>query len=156
MKRILIGCFKHETLESCQPIEVTARVEALPGSRFVLELPAGPFAVGRVAVLAIGGIRVVASERNFCHLDRPPYHMAGLDPRAVDVAQVKSAGGFRGAYNAIATRIIEVDAPGPCDCDLTRQPIQRIPRPMWPWDPDLSESRLGAEAGVDSSRAGGT
>ncbi len=145
-----------QTPESFEPIEVTARVEALRDGKFMLELPVRPFDVGRVAVLAMGGIRVVVSERKFYHLDLAPYHMAGLDPRTADIVQVKSAGGFRGAYNAIAARIIEMDTPGPCDSDLTRLPFGRIPRPMWPWDPDLREPWPGAEAAFDRGHVGGT
>ena len=144
-----------QTSESFQPLEVTARVEALRDGKFMLELPVRPFDVGRTAVLSIGGIRVVVSERKFFHLDAAPYHMAGLEPRTADIVQVKSAGGFRGVYAAFAARIIEMDTPGPCDSDLTRLPFRHISRPMWPWDPDLDEPWPGSNARLDSGPVAG-
>ena len=47
-------------------------------------------------------------------------------------------------YEAFASLIIEMDTPGLCTHDLTRLPFWRIPRPMWPWDPDLAEPWPGA------------
>ncbi len=135
------------TPASFRPIEVTARVEALRDGKFMLELPVRPFDIGRTAVLAIGGIRIVVSERKAFHLDAAPYRMAGLEPRTADIVQVKSAGGFRGVYSAFAGHIIEMDTSGPCDSDLTRLPFTNIPRPMWPWDPDLGEPWPGANGG---------
>jgi hypothetical protein len=57
------------------------------------------------------------------------------------------------AVEAFAADIIEMDTPGPCTSDLTRLPFRNIPRPMWPWDPDLDEPWPGARAGVPAATA---
>ena len=52
---------------------------------------------------------------------------------------MKSAGGYRAHYAPIAAEIIEIADDGPRNSDLTRLPFRRIPRPMWPFDPDLAD-----------------
>ena len=45
---------------------------------------------------------IVVSERKALQLDESVFHMAGLDPRTARIVLVKSAGGFRGVYEAYA------------------------------------------------------
>ena len=126
------------------PLEVTGTVAAVRDGRYDLELPIRPADIGATAVLQVGGVSVVVSERKAFQLDESIYHMAGLDPRTARIVQAKSAGGFRGVYEAFAARIIEMDTAGPCTSELTRLAYRRIPRPMWPWDGDLAEPWPGA------------
>lgn len=127
-----------------EPVEVTGDVVALRDGRFLTELPVRPTDIGPTAVLKVNGMRLVVATRKAFHLDESIFHMAGLDPRTADIVQVKSAGGFRGVYEAFASLIIEMDTPGICTHDLPRLPFRRIPRPMWPWDLDLAEPWPGA------------
>ena len=60
------------------------------------------------------------------------------------IVGVKSAGGFRAAYDPFAAAVFYVDTPGPADSDLTRLPFRKIDRPLWPFDPDLDEPWEGA------------
>jgi microcystin degradation protein MlrC len=136
-----------------EPLDVTATVTAVRDGRYDLELPIRPVDIGATAVLEVAGVRVVVSERKAFQLDESVYHMAGLDPRTARIVQAKSAGGFRGVYEAFAADIIEMDTPGPCTSDLTRLPFRTIPRPMWPWDPDLDEPWPGARATAPSAAA---
>ena len=92
----------------------------------------------------MGGIRIVVSSRKGFQLDESIYRQAGLDPRRASIVLVKSAGGFRGAYESFASLIVEMDTPGICTHDLPRLPYENIPRPMWPWDIDLAEPWPGA------------
>jgi microcystin degradation protein MlrC len=126
------------------PLEVEATVTAVRDGTYQTELPVRPADIGATAVLRIGGVSVVVSERKALQLDQSIFHMAGLEPRTARIVQVKSAGGFRGVYEDFAGEIIEMDTPGPCDSDLTRLPFTRIPSPMWPWEADLAEPWPGA------------
>jgi microcystin degradation protein MlrC len=136
------------------PVEVEAKVAAVRSGAYRLELPVRPVDIGATAVLEVAGMSIVVSERKALQLDESVFHMAGLDPRTARIVLVKSAGGFRGVYEAYAADIIEIDTPGPCDSDLTRLPYRHIPRPMWPWDPDLDEPWPGA--GTAPAAAGST
>jgi microcystin degradation protein MlrC len=126
---------------------VTGEVITLRDGRFLTEIPVRPMDIGPTAVLKVGGMRIVVSSRKSFQLDESIYHQAGLDPRRAPIVLVKSAGGFRGAYEPFASLIIEMDTPGICTHDLPRLPYANIPRPMWPWDPDLAEPWPGAGTG---------
>jgi len=134
----------YRTPDTYRPVEVTGRVIALRDGRYLHELPVRPMDIGPTAVLQVAGMRIVVSTRKGFQLDESIYHQAGLDPRTAKLVLIKSAGGFRGVYEAFASLIIEMDTPGLCTHDLTRLPFLRIPRPMWPWDPGLAEPWPGA------------
>ena len=102
-----------------------------------LDPPWPPIDIGRMALLRVGSTDVVLSEHRPWHLDSVVYRHVGRDVRRYQVVQVKSAGGFRAHYLPIAAEILEVATRGPADSDLPRLPYRRIPRPMWPFDPDL-------------------
>ena len=134
----------YRTPDTYTPVEVMGVVLDVRDGRYRTELPVRPMDIGPTVVLKVGGMRIVVSTRKAFQLDESIYRQAGLDPRTAAIVLVKSAGGFRGVYEAFAALIIEMDTPGLCTHDLTRLPFWRIPRPMWPWDPDLAEPWPGA------------
>ena len=85
---------------------------------------------------------------------RSCYRHVGLDPARYQVVQVKSAGGFRARYEPIAAEIVEIETTGPCDSDLTRLPFRRIPRPLWPFDPELDAPWAEGEPVVTTAGRG--
>jgi microcystin degradation protein MlrC len=128
------------------PITLTGRVITLADGRYDTELPVSPTDVRRIAVVEHGGIRVVLTAEKAPQLDESVFHRAGIWPRHARIIGVKSAGGFRAAYDPFAAATIYLDTPGPADSDLTRLPFRRISRPLWPFDPDLDEPWDGAGA----------
>ncbi|HEX3347538.1 MAG TPA: M81 family metallopeptidase [Acetobacteraceae bacterium] len=91
----------------------------------------------RKAVVRIGGIALVLTER------RRPFHTIadftrlGLDPRAVKLLVVKS-GYLSPELAPIARPGLLALSPGVVDQDVARLPIRRIPRPMFPFDRDFA------------------
>jgi microcystin degradation protein MlrC len=126
------------------PVALSGRVVTLADGHFLSELPIKPRDVGRIAVVEHGSLSVVLTEAKASQLDASIYHRAGLWPEHAKIVQVKSAGGFRAAFDPIAAATIYIDTPGPADSDLTRLPFRRITRPLWPFDPDLDEPWEGA------------
>jgi microcystin degradation protein MlrC len=63
----------------------------------------------------------------------------GIDLSRVPVLVLKSRGHFRAAFDEYFTndRIVEVDVPGLTTPVLSKVPWQRIPRPIYPLDPDM-------------------
>jgi microcystin degradation protein MlrC len=135
------------------PIRVRGRVLALALGEMQLDPPWASTDVGRVALLRVGSVDVVLTERRPWHLDSVIYRHVGRDVRRYQVVQVKSAGGYRAHYAPIAAEIIEIQTDGPCNSDLTRLPFKRIPRPMWPFDPDLATPWLEGETVTTTDRA---
>ena len=121
-----------------QPVTASGRVKTLSDGKYVRELPPEPIGIGRTAVLQIGRISVVLSERPAPTIDQEAYHSVGLEPCKAKIVQVKSPGGFRAVYGPFAAGIFELAAPGPTDSELTRLPFHKIRRPLWPFDRELT------------------
>ena len=136
-----------------EPIRVRGRVLQLALGEMVLDPPWPPIDIGRMALLRVGAVDVVLSEHRPWHLDSAVYRHVGRDVRRYQVVQVKSAGGFRAHYLPIAAEIVEIATRGPANSDLTQLPFRRIPRPMWPFDPDLETPWAPGEAGRRDGRS---
>lgn len=117
-----------------RPVEVTGRVRSLSDGRFRMKNPDMDANRGLTAVLEVGDIDIVLSEKPIYTWDEECYRSAGLDPRTAKLVQLKSPGGFRPVYEPFAKAIIELDAPGPTDSNLQRLPYQRVTRPLFPLD----------------------
>jgi microcystin degradation protein MlrC len=133
-----------------RPVLVRGTVAVLAQGAMQLDPPWSPTDLGRMAVLRVGPVDIVLSERKAWHLDTVVYRHVGLDPLRYQVVQVKSAGGFRARYEPFAAEIIEIETTGPCDSDLTRLPFRHIPRPLWPFDPDLEAPWAEGETAVST------
>jgi microcystin degradation protein MlrC len=94
--------------------------------------------LGPTCALQIGGITVVCvSKRKQC-ADPVFFEMHGLDIRAARTVVVKSRGHFRGGFDEFfpPERVIEVDTPGLTSPVLERLAFKRLPRPLFPLDPE--------------------
>ena len=96
--------------------------------------------LGKMALLRVGGIRVVVvSVRQQCK-DTAMFEVFGLDIAAARSVIVKSRGHFRAAFDLLFPdeRIIEVDVPGLTTPVLSRVPYRDVPRPIFPLDPGVT------------------
>ena len=94
--------------------------------------------LGRMALLRVGGIRVVVvSVRQQCK-DTAMFEVFGIDIAKARSVIVKSRGHFRAAFDLLFSddRIIEVDVPGLTTPILSRVPYQNVRRPIFPLDAD--------------------
>jgi microcystin degradation protein MlrC len=95
--------------------------------------------LGDMALLRVGGIRIVAiSVRQQCK-DTAMFECFGIDIAAARSVIVKSRGHFRAAFDLLFSddRIVEVDVPGLTTPILTRVPYRNVPRPIYPLDPEM-------------------
>ena len=126
-------------------VMVRGVVEALTDGHYVIE-GADHFAqlygrevnMGRCAIVHSHGIRILLTERK-----TPPGNLAqlrsqGLVPEQQKIIVAKSAVAFRGAYGPIAGAIFEVDTPGLCTANLRRFPHQKLRRPIYPLDANMT------------------
>jgi microcystin degradation protein MlrC len=98
------------------------------------------FNLGPAARLTLEGSGlevVVISLRRQCHEPRT-LEMHGIDIAAARVVVLKSRGHFRAGFAEFAPneRILEVDAPGLTSPVLSRFAWKRLPRPVFPIDPN--------------------
>ena len=132
---------RHDRLHG-PPVEVTGTVRVIHEGSFPLAGPMGAGTIssrGRTVVLEIGGrggIELQLTELRGHPHDLNYFRAFGIEPTERRILVLKSAAHFRAAFEPIATRVIEVDAPGISSPNLTTFPYQRLRRPIYPLDPD--------------------
>ncbi len=132
--------------------EVPARVLRISDGRGVGRrgnLAGRSFGLGRSALLELEGtgLRVLVGSLRRQLLEPAMLEMHGVDIGAARVLVVKSRGHFRAGFDEFFddARIIEVDAPGLTSPVLANFPFRRLPRPVWPLDPDATWTEPGWE-----------
>jgi microcystin degradation protein MlrC len=133
---------KHDDLHG-PPVRVSGRVRMIHEGSFVLAGPmeAGTLAGrGRTVILEIGGrdgIEVQLTEFRGHPSDLNHFLAFGIDPTQRRMLVLKSAAHFRAAFEPIATKVIEVDAPGISSPKLSGFAYQRLRRPIYPLETDV-------------------
>jgi microcystin degradation protein MlrC len=128
------------------PVEVTGVVRSIHEGSFPLAGPMGAGTTssrGRTVVLEIGGpggIELQLTELRGHPHDLNHFRAFGIEPTERRILVLKSAAHFRAAFEPIATMVIEVDAPGISSPKLTTFDYRRLPRPVYPLDPEASWS----------------
>jgi microcystin degradation protein MlrC len=124
------------------PVRVRGVVRSLTDGTFPCELKANHFAafygdtirMGRTALLRVGGVNIVITERKTPPFDLAQLRGAGVVPEAQKLIVVKSAVAYRAAYLPIAAGVVEMDTAGLCSANLERFPYRRLRRPIFPLD----------------------
>jgi microcystin degradation protein MlrC len=119
------------------PVAVTAVVERVFDARFILSGHLGvnlAIDMGRAAVLRVGDVRIVCTQRSGPHFAPELFRAAGIDPFAAQVLIAKSPCGFRAVYAGRAALILNVRTPGCAPADFQNYEYQHRPRPLWPWE----------------------
>jgi microcystin degradation protein MlrC len=112
------------------PVEVIACVTKTSDGRYRTQgswMTGQEFEMGTTAVVDVGGITIVVTERRV-----PPFHSEqvtslGIDPASFDIIVAKGAHAWKAAYGAVAAEIIEVDTPGICPIDPYALPRKNEP-----------------------------
>ncbi len=119
------------------PVTMQGRVAAVSDGHFVHSGPmlrGLPGRLGPTAVLQTGGVKAVLISHRWQTLDPEMIRIVGIDPRRERIIVVKSTIHYRAAFEPLAARIIEVDAPGLSSSNLDRFAFQRVRRPIFPLD----------------------
>jgi microcystin degradation protein MlrC len=119
------------------PVRMTGRVSALSTGDFVHKGPmlrGLPGRLGSTAVIQSGGVKAILISHRWQTLDPEMIRIVGIDPAAERILVVKSTIHYRAAFEPLAARIIEVDAPGLSSSNLDRYAFTRVRRPIFPLD----------------------
>ena len=92
------------------------------------------FDMGRIAVVAAGGLLVVLQSRAVMANDQNMLRSCGIDLDALAAVDLKGAAAVRSGWASKARRFVDVDSAGPTGADLTRFRFERVRRPLWPLD----------------------
>jgi microcystin degradation protein MlrC len=117
------------------PVPMRASVVTLTDGVFVSDGPMQrgiTIRMGRSAVLRMGSIDVIVTERRQPVNDLAYFALHGIDVRAVRLLCVKAKNHFRAAFAPVCAAVIEVDTPGPAGIDLSKLPYKYAPRAELP------------------------
>jgi microcystin degradation protein MlrC len=121
-----------------RPVRISAKVKLISDGEFRYKGRAYTgrlVKMGRCVVLANGGISVLIAERSGPTTDPELYRSHGIEPKDMKLVLVKSPLGARLEYEPISKAFISVNSPGCCSPDLRTLPFERMPRPIFPFDP---------------------
>jgi microcystin degradation protein MlrC len=133
---------KHDGLHG-EPVEVTGMVRLIHEGRFMMGGVMGrgtSASRGKTVVLEVngpGGIELQLTELRGHPNDLNFFRAFGIEPTERRIIVLKSAAHFRAAFEPIATKVIEVDAPGISSPKLETFDYQRLRRPIYPLDKDV-------------------
>jgi microcystin degradation protein MlrC len=136
---------KHDGLHG-EPVEVTGKVRLIHEGSFEMGGVMGRgtrSSRGKTVVLEIngpGGIELQLTDLRGHPNDLNFFRAFGIEPTERRILVLKSAAHFRAAFEPIATKVIEIDAPGISSPNLHSFPYQKLRRPIYPLDPNLEWS----------------
>ncbi|MEQ9811977.1 MAG: MlrC C-terminal domain-containing protein, partial [Azospirillaceae bacterium] len=122
-----------------RPVTARVRVDRLAEGRFRIDGHiSAAVDIGRMAVLTVGGIHIVASEHA-----GPGHHPAifrhvGLEPRAAQIVVLKCTVGHMEVFKDIMRESLAVECPGPSPSYLHLLPHRLVDRPLYPIDRDMA------------------
>ncbi len=93
---------------------------------------------GKTGVLHVDGIDVLVVSEAVQMYDQQQFRVCGIDPTSKTIVVVKSMQHFRAAFEPMADRVIVCDSGALCTTDATKLPYQKVPRPIYPLDPDMT------------------
>lgn len=143
---------KHDQYHG-EPVEVTGMVRSIHEGSFEMGGVMGKgtrSSRGRTVVLEIngpGGIELQLTDLRGHPNDLNFFRAFGIEPTERRILVLKSAAHFRAAFEPIATKVIEIDAPGISTPKLTSLDYQHLNRPVYPldgdfdWTPEADEGR---------------
>src|SRR5688572_19116800 len=117
--------------EGVKPYTGTFRVARLGSGKF---RTTGPCVGGRnvelgpMALLEIGGVRVVVSSKRMQAHDQAPFRHLGIEPKAQKILALKSTVHFRADFEPIAETVLVAVAPGGHIVDPTKYDYKRVRR----------------------------
>jgi microcystin degradation protein MlrC len=85
-----------------------------------------PLALGPVALLSSGEVKVAVSSRKVQAMDQEPFRHLGIEPRAERIVALKSSVHFRADFEPIADSVLVVESPGAMVADPVKLPFRRL------------------------------
>lgn len=112
-----------------RPFEQPWKVERLNDGRMICHGPmmkGWPLALGPVALLSSGEVRVVVASRKVQAMDQEPFRHVGIEPRSERIVALKSSVHFRADFEPLAEAVLVVESPGAMIADPSKLPFTRL------------------------------
>ena len=112
-----------------RPLMQSWTIQALGDGRMTCHGPmmtGWKLALGPMALLACGGVRVVVSTKKVQAMDQEPFRHVGIEPRDERIIALKSSVHFRADFEPIAEAVLVVESPGAMVVDPAKLPFTRL------------------------------
>ena len=122
-----------------QPVTVTGRILRITDGVIadVGEFTPEPFVdAGATACLAIDNVRLVLTEQVITGPQPSLFRKVGIEPFEAKIVALKTGIGFKVTYDS-AEAVFRADCPGTSSYNLNSYDFTRIPRPLYPLDPNM-------------------
>ena len=127
------------------PLDLSAELVSLSDGRYVgsgAMIGGLPRSFGPTAVVRCGGIDILVTTLAQQLLDLEQFRTFDIDPLAHRVVAVKSMQHFRAEFEPIAADVIVCDSGALCTPQYRKLEYHRVPRPIFPLDPELDDPNL--------------
>ncbi|MEK9724785.1 MAG: MlrC C-terminal domain-containing protein, partial [Rhodospirillaceae bacterium] len=121
---------------SGQPLDLNVTVKQVLENHVTRGMGNTARRLGDTVTVTAGGIDYVIHKVRSQNLNPAFFADAGIDYAAKKILVVKSMQHFYADYSKVTDRIHYVSTPGVVDHEITRLPIERVARPVWPLDAD--------------------
>jgi len=120
------------------PLEVSGKVTQLADDGpCLIRRPTSQTEPGKLAVLTVEGVDIILSSNRISFEDPAQLRGIGLEPLDYRIVVLKR-GYLTTPFEQISKRSILAISPGATNCDVTRMEFQRLKRPVYPLDPEMS------------------
>ena len=123
-----------------EPLRVKGLVKLISDGKFIAKGPMGTGSerdMGRTAVLRVGGLEIIVTEKRLQPTDLQLYRSLGIEPSEKKFIVVKSSVHYRADHESIAKDVIELDTPGLTSPRLAGFGFKKIRRPIFPLDVEM-------------------
>jgi microcystin degradation protein MlrC len=127
--------------EPSEPLQVTGRVRTIFDGKYRAK---GPMAagtrqdMGHAVVLDTGRVEIVLFSRHVEPFDVNTLLSLGIDPMQKRYVMLKSRIHWRAGMSHLASAVVECAGVGVCTSDYGQHRFQRLRRPIYPLDPQLT------------------
>jgi microcystin degradation protein MlrC len=130
-----------------EPLPVRGRVRRLTEGRYRVTCPmmtGVELDHGTCAVLETGRAQILVASKRMEPFDLGVFRHAGIEPTAMRYLLIKSRQHFRAGFAPIARHIVLVSGPGVTSSDYGLFKWTKVPRPLYPLDPDMARPAASA------------
>ena len=129
------------------PLELSGTVKQITDGRYTVTCPMMTGVTldhGRSVVLDTGAMEILVCEERMEPFDLGVFRHAGIEPTEKHFLLIKSRQHFRAGFEPIAKHVVLLSGPGVTSSDYSLFDFAKVPRPMYPLDPDMDRyvSRL--------------
>ena len=118
------------------PLDATADIVMVQRDAWNPQLAGQKTSLGDIAVVRVSGIEILLTSKRTNVFTPEIFGLFGIDFAAKQVVSIKNLYKHADVFAPIVRKQFFVATPGASNPDWSALPFKRLPRPIWPFDPD--------------------